>query len=267
MASAKVELCEIVAKAELLARDDSELFQFKLGLETAGIVNVPIIRGNEGVKLLTGKSLEFMKEKHKAISESIPKLNDASAKDISNVVHDPYLKMLRRTMGMSESLTEAEIYHLKIKKVDTETKDFSRLLILASTSYLEGDGSNSIGYLERIYSIAGLPDNLKRYLDASIHRLKNPDEFGESLGFLVMDIDENGLFAKSGFKLYDILIGINEKPLIEPTDISTSLAHNANHQFLIKLVRDGQEIELAVKPGQSAGIAIAQLVCYGQVRL
>lgn len=267
MASAKVELCEIVAKAELLARDDSELFQFKLGLETAGIVNVPIIRGNEGVKLLTGKSLEFIKEKHKAISESIPKLNDASAKDISNVVHDPYLKMLRRTMGMSESLTEAEIYHLKIKKVDTETKDFSRLLVLASTSYLEGDGSNSIGYLERIYSIAGLPDNLKRYLDASIHRLKNLDEFGESLGFLVMDIDENGLFAKSGFKLYDILIGINEKPLVEPTDISTSLAHDANHPFLIRLVRDGQKIELAVKPGQSAGIAIAQLVCYGQVRL
>jgi hypothetical protein len=267
IASAKVELCAIVSKAALLVRKDSELLPFNLGLETAGIVNVPIIRGNDGVKLLTEKSIEFMREKSKVIGNTIPKLNDAAKQHISNVIHDPYLKMMRRSLGMSESLTEAEIYHLTIKKLDTETKEFSKLLTLASTSYFEGDGSNSIAYLERAYAIDELPDNVKKYLEASIHRLKNPDEFGESLGFIIMDIDKKGLFANSGFKLNDILIGINEKPLIEPTDISSSLAHNSNHPFLIKLFRKGQEMKLAVKPGKSAGVTITQLVVFGQVRL
>ncbi len=82
-----------------------------------------------------------------------------------------------------------------------------------------------------------------------------------------MDIDKNGHFSKSGFQLTDILIGIDHKSLIEPTDISSALARSSDHPFLIKLVRNGREIELAVKPGKSAGVTITQLVAFGQVRL
>lgn len=267
IAGAKFELCNVVATVALLARSNEELFPFQLGLDLAGIKDVAIIHGKEGAGLLTEKSIEFQKDKLKAISEVIPKLNTAADKHISTTINDPYLKLLRRTIGRSESLTEADIYHLKIKKPDPEDKDFSKLLGLAYSSYFEADGENAIVYLERASKIKGLPDNIQSYLNASIHRLRNPDEFGESLGFMIMDIDKKGLFAKSGFQLKDILIGIDDKPLVEPTDISSSLARNSDHPFLIRLVRNGRKMELAVKPGQSAGATITQLVVFGQVRL
>lgn len=267
MASVKIELCTVVATVALLAHTNEEMLPFQLGLESAGIKNISVIQGTEGWKLLMKKASEFSQDKVKAIGEAIPKLNDAAHRDISRTIHDPYLKLMRRTLGMSESLTEADIYHLKIKKIDPENKDFSRLLVLASTSYIEGDGEGAIIYLERATHLKDLPDNIKNYLNASIHRLKNPDEFGESLGFMIMDIDKNGHFSKSGFQLTDILIGIDHKSLIEPTDISSALARSSDHPFLIKLVRNGREIELAVKPGKSAGVTITQLVAFGQVRL
>jgi hypothetical protein len=267
IASVKFELCNVVATVALLAHNNEELFPFQFGLEQAGIKDAPLIQGNEGASLLIKKSIEFQKDKSKAISEAIPKLNAAADTHISTTINDPYLKLLRRTIGKSESLTEADIYHLKIKKLDPEDKDFSKLLGLAYISYFEADGENAIVYLERATKIKGLPNNIQNYLNASIHRLRNPDEFGESLGFMIMDIDKRGLFAKSGFQLKDILISIDDKPLIEPTDISSSLAHNSDHPFLIRLVRNGRKMELAVKPGKSAGATITQLVAFGQVRL
>ncbi|WP_150049188.1 PDZ domain-containing protein [Methylomonas rhizoryzae] len=267
LASVKIELCTVVSTVVLLARNDEELLPFQLGLGTAGIKDVPIIRGVEGAKLLTQKSLDYHKDKVKVLTEASSKLNAATDKYISATINDPYIKMMRRTIGLSESLTEAEIYGRKNKKLDPEEKDISKLLSLAYTSYAEADGENAIIYFERAAKLKGLPDNMQKYLSASIHRLKNPDEFGESLGFMIMDIDKKGLFSKSGFHLDDILIGIDDKPLIEPTDISMALGRSPDHPFLIRLVREGQKMELAVKPGKSAGATITQLVAFGQVRL
>ena len=142
------------------------------------------------------KSLKFHEDKLNILAEANSKLNAANDRHISTIINDPYLKMMRRAMGLSDLLTEAEIYGHKIKKLDPEEKDLSKLLTLAYTSYAEADGENAIIYFERAAKLKGLPDNIQSYLNASIHRLKNPDEFGESLGFMIMDIDTKGLFAK-----------------------------------------------------------------------
>ncbi|MCI0558075.1 MAG: hypothetical protein MN733_06240 [Nitrososphaera sp.] len=267
IASAKVELCTIAATAALLARKDEELYPFQLGLQVAGIRNIAVTRGVDGAKLLAEKAVEYHNDKIKVLADSIPKLDSANARHISATINDPYLKMMRRALGLSESLSEAEIYGHKAKKLDPEEKDLTKLLTLAYTSYAEADGEHAIVYLERAAKLKGLPDDIHNYLNASIHRLKNPDEFGESLGFIIMDIDKKGLFAKSGFLVNDILIGIDDKSLVEPTDIATALGRSSDHPFLVRLVRDGRKMELAVKPGKSAGATITQLVAFGQVRL
>ena len=267
MASVKTELCTVAASIVLLARSDEDLLPLRLGLETAGIKNIPITRGSEGAKYFSEKAAEYQKDKTKIIADSVQKLDVAADRHISAIVNDPYLKLMRRTLGLSESLSEAEVYGRKIKKLDPEENDLSKLLSLAYTSYAEADGENAIVYFERAAKLKELPPNIKKYLEASIHRLKKPDEFGESLGFMIMDIDKKGLFSKSGFLVNDILIGINDKSLIEPTDISVALGRSPDHPFLVKLVRNGGKMELTVKPGKSAGATITQLVAFGQVRL
>lgn len=267
MASARIEICNAISVAEGLVRNNNELYQFHLALESAGIKGLQLTQGEVGIKQVMKKSLEYHNIKMETLKTSTNSKIPTSEIAITRKINDPYLRLLRRTMGMSEELTDADIYHLSKKTIDPEAHDFSRLLVLASTSFIEGDGEDAIVYLERAKALNDLTENIKAYLNASIHRLENPDEFGESLGFMVMDIDIVGNFAQSGIQLSDILIGIDDKPLIEPTDISSALARTSDHPFVLKLVRNGRRIEVAIKPGKSAGATITQLVAFGQVRL
>lgn len=267
MASARIEICNAISVAEALVGNNDELYQFQLAIESAGIKGLQLTQGEVGIKQVMKKSLEYHNIKIETLKASTGSKIPTSELAITRKINDPYLRLLRRTMGMSEELTDADIYHLSNKTIDPEEHDFSRLLVLASTSFIEGDGEDAIVYLKRAKALNDLPENIKVYLDASIHRLENPDEFGESLGFMVMDIDIEGNFAQSGIQLSDILIGIDDKPLIEPTDISSALARTSDHPFLLKLVRNGRRIEIAIKPGKSAGATITQLVAFGQVRL
>lgn len=135
---------------------------------------------------------------------------------------------------------------------------------LASFSFMEGDGQYTRIYLDRVKACDGIDPKIMRHLDASINRIDNPDMFGESLGIMVMEIEEGGLFQKSGIMEGDIIYELNGKPLHEPEEISRALGWDSDYSFLLTIRRGEKIITKAITPGRSAGALTWVLITFYQ---
>jgi hypothetical protein len=143
--------------------------------------------------------------------------------DIDRIVKDPYLQLMRKTIGLTNELSEADFYGLLHKKIDTETSDSIKLLQLASASYTESDGRASTYYLEKALKNKSNPVNIQVFIRKSLERLNNPDIYDGGIGLIILEIDKNSvLFEK--IKMGDIIYKINGEIINEPSDISFIMA-------------------------------------------
>jgi hypothetical protein len=218
----------------------------------------------DNIKQISINGLHSKREKYNKSSpiHSVPKIRDIDGK-----VTDPFLLYIRKLSGLEEEWSEAEKWSLEKKELSAETDDPKKLMSLASSSYMEGDGQYAMIYLERVKACKGIGPKTMRYLDASIKRLENPDMFGESLGIMVMEIEPCGLFEAAGIIEGDIIYELNEKPLHEPEEISRALGWGTDYSFLLTIRRDGKTITKPITPGKSAGALTWALVTFYQSRL
>lgn len=223
--------------------------------------------GENGRQICTQKANQFQREKADVLKQRHAVFEQAQSREVSRRVSDPYLVHLRRMSGLSDELSDADIHALQSKELDEHEQDPRKLLTLAALSFMESDGQHAAIYLQRALDAPGLPQPYHAYVRASLDRLQSPDKYGESLGFYIIEIEEGGHFEKAGFIQADILIGLDEAPLLDPAEISQALGRSKEHPFLVKLLRNGQPMSLAVQPGHAAGATLIQLVCFQQVTI
>ncbi|MCI5207618.1 MAG: hypothetical protein D3910_02220 [Candidatus Electrothrix sp. ATG2] len=266
--SVKSELYFVIGELCMLAETKEDMNILQQNQKLVNLDDVLLVKGEAGRKLCRQKAAELLQEKTDLLAARTAALASTSEqREVSRRVNDPYLLMLRKTMGLSEELSEADIFALQKKKLDENETDFAKLMTLASLSFLESDGEFAASYIERALKTEGITEIYTNYLMSSLDRLKNPEPYGESLGFMVMEIESEGHFYNAGFKLGDVLVGIDNKPLVEPTDISEALGRAKEYPFILNLLRNGSPMNIAVQPGKSAGIILNQLVCFHQLRL
>ena len=250
----------------MLAETDEETKGLQLNSKLADI-DIVMEKGEIAKKRCLQKAAELLNQKADVIGKRIPNLEASKTREINRRINDPYLLMLRKTMGLGETLNEADILALQKKKLNEEETEFSKLMVLVSTSFLESDGEFAIAYIEHALRIKDMPEIYKRYLQCSLDRLRKPEKYGESLGFMIIELEEGSLFDKAGFKVGDVLTGIDNNPLIEPSDISSALGRAKEYQFILNLQRNSSPMTIAIQPGKSAGVTLTQLICFHQFRL
>lgn len=262
--TAKSFLCEAYSYLCLLADTYPQVINTYIPISYD---DVPLTPGKLGSSLFRQKSAYHLGEKAKEHTKISIRLSGAKVREVERRVTDPFILYIRKLNGLGEQLSEAQIWSLEKKELSTETDDPKKLMSLASSSYMEGDGQYTKIYLERVKACKGIGPKTLRYLDASIKRLENPDMFGESLGIMVMEIEPGGLFQEAGIIEGDIIYKLNEKPLHEPEEISRALGWDSDYSFLLTIRRDEKTITKPITPGKSAGALTWALVTFYQSRL
>jgi hypothetical protein len=261
LAKARAELCEAAASLCLVATSPSDFGLVSYGLQFAGI-QIDFKDQSDGSRACMQKNIEYRKAVHSALATRTEKLKGAAQREVSRRISDPYLLFLRKTLGLTATLSDADAWSLDKKTFNDNASTFPELMTLASTSFLESDGDYAVKYIEKAMKTPKLSPIYQRYLAASVERLKHPDDFGETLGFMVMELEKGGLFEASGIRQADILLSLDNHPLMESGDISKALARTSDHSFIVGLLRDGKRIEIPITPGRSAGVSLVALVCF-----
>ncbi len=144
--------------------------------------------------------------------------------EIDRIINDPYLQLIRKTVGLTEELSEAEYYGLVHHKIDTETSDSLKLLQLASASYTESDGRASIYYLEKALRNENNPVKIHPGgVVQAVERLNNPDIYDGGIGLIILDMNNDSVLSEK-IEIGDVICKINGEIINEPSDISSIMA-------------------------------------------
>lgn len=182
--------------------------------------------------------------------------------EIDRIIKDPYLIMLRKTVGFTETLSESEVWSLHNKKIDESITDSSALLSAATLSYMESDGRASIIYLEKALAKNDFSKKMRIFIEKSIERLKSPDIYDGSIGLIILEINSTSVLKKKGLEVGDIIYRINGELLIEPSDISSMLAKTPKEEdVLLEVAQPNGTIKRIALPGSSTtGCKVSQLI-------
>ena len=209
----------------------------------------------------------LFKKKREIIGERIKK--PKRKEEIDRIVKDPYLLMLRKSVGLKDTLTESEVWSLKQKEIDMSITSSSDLVSAAAFSYIESDGRASIIYLEKALANNDFSETIKIFIEKSIERLKNPDIYDGSIGLIILEIDDVSVLKNKGLKVGDIIYKMNGELLIEPSDISSMLAKTKKEEdVLLEIAQSKEQIKKIAIPGSTTiGCKVSQLVTLNSYQL
>jgi S1-C subfamily serine protease len=156
---------------------------------------------------------------------------------------------------------------LKNRKVNQDETDPAELFKLAAFSYLESDGRAATVYFERALATGELSARQAQYAQASIDRLENPDQYGESLGVMIIDLSAGGSFEQAGLKVGDVIVALEKEVTNEPMDIASALAKAGTVKIPLTIVRDGQKQIVTVQGDQPAAAKLTQLIVLNAIQL
>lgn len=265
LTSLKIHLLESAAYYFTAFNDYADGNEILLSLSIANI-HIDIAAGQKPFSQCHKKIAEYAAEKTEILRERI--VTDKKTRHIDPDIHDPYIVMLRKTVGLCEALSESEIRWLENSDIDMEETDPLKLFKLAAFSYIELDGEASIIYFERILTLSDIPLIHRMFAENSLHRLKNPEFYQGALGIMVLGVNNYGGLERAGVQAGDVIITINGQPLLEPFDLSAVLAsEKAGTPVLLKLVRNKSYSTIILNSGEPAGAVLSQLVIYNLFQL
>jgi hypothetical protein len=229
--------------------------------------NIKFASSNFTKREIQLEASRLYKEKGAIIEERIKK--PQRKEDVDRIIRDPYLLMLRKSVGLTDTLTESEAWSLKQKKIDTSITASSDLVSAAAFSYIESDGRASIIYLEKALANNDFSETIRIFIEKSIERLKNPDIYEGSIGLIIMEINENSILQQKGLKVGDIIFKMNGELLIEPSEISSMLAKTKKDEdILFEIYQSENQVKRIAIPGSSTiGCKLSQLVTLNSFQL
>lgn len=267
---------EKIANAKMVLADAVSYFCLIADADDVGLVldsfsmmgiDVQLQPGNQGYKAAKRLAGKFAREKAEILSGRLPVQAAAGQREVDRRINDPYLQMLRKATGLSPTLTEAEVNSLKKREINQEEDDPAELFSLAALSYLESDGHAAIVYFERALATGELSPRQAQYAQASLDRLKNPEQYGESLGIMILDLSAGGSFEQAGLEAGDIIITLGKEVANEPMDIASALGKTGNSKLPLTIIRNGQKQILTVQGNQPASAKLTQLVILNAIQL
>ena len=203
VANAKMMLADAASHFCLIAdADDVGLMLDSFSMMGVDAQLQPGAAGHKAAKLLAAR---FAREKADVVRERLPAQSAASEREIDRRIDDPYILMLRRATGLPPTLTKAEVSGLKSRKINQDETDPAKLFTLAALSYLESDGGAATVYFLRALETGKLSPRQAQYAKASIDRLKNPDQYDESIGLMILDLSAGGSFEQAGLQVGDVI--------------------------------------------------------------
>ena len=233
----------------------------------ASNINISLEPGTDGYQTALQVAARFSKERADILSERVIDAETAKKREIERRIKDPYLIMLRKAVGLPETLSESEIIALQKKAIDMDEDDPGELVKLAGLSYLESEGHASVIYYERALRIKRLSNVQKQFIQLSLDRLKNPDKFEGSIGIMILKVNPGGNFDKSGLKVGDVIVSVDGKTIYEPMDIASALGKGGKAPFLLRVIRGDKPLKIVIKGGESAGTTLTQLIVLNPIQL
>lgn len=263
LANARMALCWSAAKFCLLAdKTDVDILSNSLNIAQ---IEANIGMGNQGYTELTQKAAYYAKEKASIFEQKSNGQVTSLQREVERRITDPYLNMLRKAVGLPNTLTEAEMIALKNKKLEL-SNDPEKLFELAGLSYQESDGQAAILYFQRAIETKKLSPLQEEFAQLSLDRLKNPDRYLGSIGVIVVKVDKGGGFEKIGLQKGDVIVSLDKQIVNEPVDIASMLG-KATSPLSITFIRAGKKIIINVKPGASVGAILSQLIILNAMQI
>jgi len=221
----------------------------------------------EARKALWQEMGALSKDKVKLLEESITK--PQRDEEIDRIIKDPYLLFLRKTAGLSETLTEADAWALKHKKIQTDITESTKLVSAASMSYLESDGQASKYYLKKALTNNDFSNTIRLFIEKSIDRLNNPDKYDGSIGLIIMELGEGSILKTNGIQVGDILYKINGKTVNDPSEISSLIAKTKKEDNILFtfFMLNGETHDIAIKGSNPLNCKISQLIILNAFQL
>ena len=262
--NAKIAIFSAAAQYCLLLNNetDAKILSDRLALTK---IQVDLKPGREGFQLATNEISKLYQDKAKVLSLQLTPVTSAQ-REVQRQIKDPYLIMLRKTVGLTDELSEGQIYSLRNKKIIDET-DPVELFKLAANSFLESDGSASIVYYDKALKSGKLSSILEQYAALSLDRLRNPEKYEGSIGLMIYKINSGGGFDKAGLRIADVLLSLDGKALYEPMDIASALGKEKHSPFVLRLIRNNEYTKAVIHSGESLGVVLTQLVVLNKIQL
>lgn len=267
LVNSKIEYCQAASQYVLTLEDNIEIEIFKEHLKSNGF---PLSKNtiNEIWQELNRLAANLYKDKAEIIGKQIIVEKSSEQREIERIVKDPYLVMLRKTMGMKAELSEGEYIGIKNKKLNKEENKPQELLSLAALSFIESDGSASEYYLKKANSSPSLSELQKMIISLSLNRILNPDIYEGSIGVVIFDLDENGYAKISGFEQGDVIYKVNGELVYEPLEISSIIGKSdKDDDNLFEFRRNKKVKRIVLKGGKSLNCKATQLIVLNVVQL
>lgn len=171
--------------------------------------------------------------------------------EIERIIRDPYLILLRKSVGLTEELTTAEYNALLNKETQTEVTDLQKLISLAIASYTESDGRGAIYYYRKALGCKELPLNIRVFIEQSLSRLINPDIYEGGIGLIILEIQEKSILFDR-LSIGDVIYKINGKILLEPSDILSTMAYTSKDENILIEVYTKEQKRISISlPGRT----------------
>lgn len=171
--------------------------------------------------------------------------------EIERIIRDPYLLLLRKSVGLTEELTPAEYNALLNKEIQTEITDPQKLISLAIASYTESDGRGAIYYYRKALGCKEIPFNIRVFIEKSLLRLQNPDIYDGGIGLIILEINEKSILSEK-LNIGDVIYKINGNILLEPSDILSTMATTSKEENILLEVYTKRQKRISVSlPGRT----------------
>jgi hypothetical protein len=265
IANSKIALTYTVAHFCLVA-DQSDVNILSDSLTTAGI-SVKLVPGDSGYKTAMKLAAEFAKQKTDILRDRSSGQSSAASREINRRISDPYILMLREKTGLPPTLKPGEILALQNKFLDSTERNSKKLFELAAFSYLESDGHAAKFYFQQAIATKQLSRLQEKFARLSIHRITQPEKYGDSVGMMIIKLSPSGNFEKSGLATGDVITGLDSQVINEPLDIASSLAKSEANHVLLRIIRDGRNMIIKVRSKEPAGAVLTQLIVLNAIQL
>ena len=265
IANAKWTLAEAAAQFCLIANsEDIELMRDSFALLG---VDAQLQPGETGFKAAKKLAAKFNRQKADVLKARLSEQSTASEREVDRRINDPYLLMLRKTTGLPATLTKAEVAGLEKREINRTENDPEKLFELAAFSYLESDGHAATVYFQRALATGQLSSRQAQYAEISIDRLENPQQYGESIGVMIIDLSAGGSFEQAGLRVGDVIITLEKEVVNEPMDIASATAKAGSAKLPMTVVRDGQKQIVTIQGDRPAAAKLTQLIVLNAIQL
>ncbi|MFK8185355.1 MAG: hypothetical protein AB8B99_18425 [Phormidesmis sp.] len=263
IANAKMALANAAAYFCLIA--DAEDIELMRDTFASIGIDAQFQPGEDGYRASMRLASKFVREKASVLRSRVEDQAAAGNREIDRRIDDPYILLLRKTLGLPPTLTVAEVEGLRSRKIDQKETDPAKLFSMAGLSYMESDGEASVVYFERALSTGKLSQNQERYARTSLDRLRNPERYGKTLGVMIIDLSVGGSFEQAGLQSGDVIVSVGNETVQEPMDIASAMLKS--DILPMTVVRDGQRQIVNVQGGQPASAKLTPLIVFKLVQL